>query len=108
MTVSKEDLLKARFGLKELDVPGVGTVKIRSLSRAQALELRDKEIPVSEMEAKLLVWAMVEPALTLDEVKQWQANTPAGELQPITEEIARISGMVKSSPKDAMLDFREH
>jgi hypothetical protein len=106
MALSKEDLMKTRFGVEEVALPGVGTVKVRSLSRAQALELRDKEMPVAEMEQKLLAWAMVEPAMTISDVKEWQANSPAGELEPITKAIAQLSGMEASAPKKAMRDFR--
>jgi hypothetical protein len=107
MSLSKEDLLKARFGVEEVEVPGVGTVKVRSLSRAQAMSLRDIEMTVAESEQKLLNWAMVEPELSIADVKVWQENSPAGELQPITEAILRLSGMENSAPKQAMRDFRE-
>lgn len=106
MTVSKEDLLKARFGVEEVEIPGVGTVKVRALSRAQALTLRDKEMSVAEVEQKLLAWALVEPEVTIEDVKAWQENSPAGELQPITAAITRLSGMETSAPKEAMRKFR--
>jgi hypothetical protein len=106
MSVSKEDLLKARFGIEEIEIPGVGTVKVRALSRAQAMQLRDKEMTVAEVEQKLLAWAMVDPVMTMTDVQAWQENSPAGELQPITEAITRLSGMETSAPKQAMRDFR--
>jgi hypothetical protein len=107
MSLSKEDLLKARFGVEEIEIPNVGVVKVRSLSRAQAMSLNDKEMTVAESEQKLLNWAMVEPSLTIAEVKVWQENSPAGELEPIADAILRLSGMEKNAPKQAMRDFRE-
>jgi hypothetical protein len=53
----------------------------------------------AEMERKLLAVAMVDPRLTEDEVAQWQTNSPAGELQPVADTIARISGMEKNYAK---------
>lgn len=107
MTVSKEDLLKARFGVEEFEIAGVGTVKIRPLSRSQALELRGKEMPIEEMERKLVAGAMVEPAMTEDDVRLWQDASPAGELEPLTDAIVKLSGMLKDSPKEAVHTFRE-
>jgi hypothetical protein len=104
--VSKAELLKKRFGEEEVEVPGVGTVRVRALTRGQALELQGKEMPVSEMERRLISTAMVEPSLTEDEVQQWQDNTPAGELQPVVEAIARLSGMEQHAGKAAYQQFR--
>lgn len=103
MAIDKETLLKRRFGVEEVEIPGVGTVEVRPLSRAEALQLQDKgEMSVLEMERLLVSLAMVSPQLSEDEVGVWQENSPAGELQPIAEVITRISGMEQSSPKSGV------
>lgn len=104
--VSKADLLKKRFGEEEVEVPGVGTVRVRALTRGQALELQGKEMPVVEMERRLIALAMVEPKLTEDEVGEWQDNTTAGELQGVMEAIVRLSGMEAHAGKAAYQQFR--
>lgn len=105
VTVSKEDLLKARFGIEDVEIPGVGTVKVRALTRGEALQVQDVELPTAEMEQKLIAWAMVEPKLTEADVKEWQDNSTAGEIQAVTEVIVRLSGMEQHSPKEAMRRF---
>lgn len=104
--VSKADLLKKRFGVEDVEVPGVGIVKVRPLSRTEALKIQGVEMPYDEMERKLLAAALVEPQLTEDEVATWQDNSPAGELQPVAQAIARLSGLEQSSPKEAVKRFR--
>jgi hypothetical protein len=107
MAVSKVDLLKKRFGVEDVEIPGVGTVRVRPLSRAEALELQGKEMAAAEVERKLVALAMVEPALTEDEVGTWQANSPAGELEPIGAAIRRLSGLEQASAKEAVKQFRD-
>lgn len=106
MVLSKEDLLKVTFGVEEFDVPGIGPVKVRALTRSEALQVKGKELPVAEVEQKLLAWAMVEPALSEEDVKAWQDVVPAGLLEPLVDKIAVMSGMKKEAPKAAYADFR--
>lgn len=106
MAVSKADLLKKRFDEEDVEIPGVGTVKIRPLSRAEALQVQGREMGVGEMERMLLSAAMVDPKLTEDEVSDWQANSPAGLMQPVVDAIVRLSGMEQNAPKEAVKKFR--
>jgi hypothetical protein len=106
MAVSKADLLKKRFGVEDVEIPGVGTVQVRPLSRAEALEVEGKEMSAAEMDRKLLAFGLVEPKLTEDEVAELQANTPAGLMQPVVKAIVRMSGMEQTAPKEAVKQFR--
>lgn len=106
MSVDKAALLTARFGVEEVEIPGVGTVKVRPLSRTEALEIKGVELDHGAMERKLLAWALLDPVLTEDEIGQWQASSPAGEMEIVTNAIIRLSGLTKDAPKDAMRSFR--
>lgn len=105
--ISKADLLKKRFGVEDVEIPGVGMVQVRPLSRAEALALQGVELGVEEMERRLLALAVVSPQLTGDEVGEWQANSPAGELEPVVRAITRLSGMEQSAVKEAVKQFRD-
>lgn len=107
MTVNIDDLLAERFGVEEVELPGLGTVKVRPLTRAEAMKIRGVELSVDEMERKLLALAMVDPKMTEEQVGRWQDVSPAGELQPVAEAIVRISGMEQAAGKAAYADFRE-
>jgi hypothetical protein len=100
--MDKSQLLASRVGTATVDVPGVGAITIRGLSREQMHEAgKHADEGVSAMEAVMLAHGLVDPALTVDEVRQWQANSPAGEIQPIVERINELSGVAGASQKDA-------
>mgnify|MGYP001593033462 FL=1 len=106
MALSKEELIKARFGVEDFELAGVGTVRIKPLTRAQALEVRGKELTVAEVEQCLLSWAMVEPGLTREDVAAWQEVADAGSFEPLVDRIAEISGMKKGASKSGVPDVR--
>lgn len=107
MTLSKADLLQQAFGIEEVPLQRGGSVKVRGLTRAEALAVKGKETPEEEMEQFLLSVALVEPKLTQSDVKTWQENSPAGEIQDVITAVMRLSGMEKAAPKAAYNDFRE-
>lgn len=99
--MDKATLLKNRTAEREVEIEGVGTVRIRALTRREALQLQGKEMPIEEMERKMLAFSMVDPVLTEDEVRQWQEASPVGEIQVVSEAIAELSGMDLTAAKDA-------
>lgn len=107
MSLDKAALFASRLPEQDVDVDGLGTIRIRSLSRAEVLGMRGKDIEVVEMERRLMSAAMVDPKLTEDEVGQWQAASAAGELEPITKAIMALSGLDVEAPKQAMTTFRD-
>lgn len=104
--LNKDDLFKPPTNEQDVEIPGKGTVRIRALTRAEALQVRGKSMPIDQLEQKLLSWAMIEPKLTENEVRKWQEMSVAGELEVVTQAIAKLSGMETTSPKEAMHNFR--
>lgn len=101
--LTREDLLKARFGIEPFEIEGLGTVEIRSVSRELVLGLRSQEgLTPLERERILIAAAMVNPKMNEQDVADWQAASPAGEMEALTERVARLSGMTKDSAKDAV------
>lgn len=106
MTVSKEELFKKRLSEKDVEIPGVGTVRVRALSRGEVLSIKnDGSMEMAEMERKLISKAMVDPVLTEDEVGQWQDACGPSELEPIAEAVLGLSGMSKELAKEAVRQF---
>lgn len=102
----KAKLFKARLPEEEVDVPGVGTVRIRALSRAEAMKLRKmSSASVEVIERKLIALAMVDPVLTEDEVGKWQEASTAGELEVVSTRVSEISGMTEGAAKEAYKEF---
>jgi len=108
MTVSKEQLLKARLGEAEVQLPGVGTVRVRALSRGEIFRLQKlKTKETGARERLILSLGMLDPAMTQLEVESWQEAAPAGELDPVVDKIRDLSGLDEKAEKEAVLDFRD-
>lgn len=107
--IDKDALLAKREQTTEdVELPALGgTVRVRGLSRSEALKVTGRKLDAGEAERVLLAIALLDPVLTEDEVRTWQRNAPAGELQPIQDAILRLSGMSASAVKEAMATFRE-
>lgn len=96
--IQKETVLTARLPHEDFTVDGQGDVRIRALSRAEALQLPDDEV---DKEAHILSLGVVEPAFTVTEARRWLASSPAGELQSLSRRIAELSGMLAGAPQAA-------
>jgi len=100
--VDKSALLAARLPSEEVEIPGVGTVTLRGLSRYE-LHLAGKgtEDPAL-VERRMISYAMVDPQLSVDDVEQWQKVSPAGELGPVTEKLRELSGLAEGAAKSGV------
>lgn len=104
--MDKELLFKPRLPEADVEISGVGTVKVRGLSRIEAMHVQAANGPEA-VERRILALGVVEPKLTEDDVRQWQKASPAGELEPVTEKIAELSGMKPGADKEAYKSFRD-
>lgn len=102
--MDKELLFKARLQERDVVVDGVGTVRVRALTRKEALSFKGEHDP-EELEVRLLATAIVDPKLTEDEVRRWQDASPAGELQVVADAIVDLSGMVKGVVGESLKQF---
>lgn len=98
--MDKDLLFARRLAEEDIDIPGVGTVRVRALSRGEVLRAQGAK-GVGAMERVMVSTALIDPALTEDEVKRWQEASPAGELEPVTRVIQRLSGMEAGADKAA-------
>lgn len=98
--MDKSLLLKLRLPEGDVDLPGVGVVRVRGLSRAEAMTVRGLDDP-AETERRVLALGMVDPTVTVAEAEQWQKSATHAELETVTERIAQLSGLAEESPKEA-------
>lgn len=106
MTIDKELLFKSRLPEADVVLPGIGTVRVRGLSRTEALHCRETTDLVT-VERRMLALGLVDPVLTENEVKRWQESSPAGELEELTLRISELSGMTPGAAKEAYREFEE-
>lgn len=93
------------FPEADVEVPGIGTVRVRGLSRFEVLHIQQTKGGPAAVEVVTVHLGLVEPKLSEDEVKKWQRVSVASELEPITEAIGRLSGMFEKADKRAYQDF---
>jgi hypothetical protein len=106
-TADVDTLLAPRLPEEDVPLAGLGrSVRIRSLSRLEVLRLKNQAMPVEVAERKLLALSLVAPVLTEDQVLAWQEASTAGELEPVTNAIMRLSGLESDAPKAAVKRFR--
>lgn len=107
MAVDKEALFKPRLPEEEVDVPGVGAMRVRGLSRAEVVDQLnevDRSIP-GAFEARIVAMSLVEPSLTDDEVQRWRAASPPDEIGVVVDKINELSALTKQAVKDAYEEF---
>lgn len=113
MTVSKEALLARRhdtvtgFPEDDVEVPGMGTVRVRGLSRHEVIHVQSAKGGPVKVEQLTVSLGLVDPQMTEDEVRQWQKLSIGGEMEPVTLAIGRLSGMLPGADKEAYKSFRD-
>jgi len=115
MAVDKELLLKGRLTEAEVPIPGVGTIRVRAMSRAEVFLMQKAKgnskkrtsAQIAAYERKVLALGMVDPAMTEAEVMQWQDGSPAGELGPVVDKIRELSGLSEGADKSDLPGVRD-
>lgn len=109
--VDKEALLAKRaetetgFPEELVEIPGMGEVRVRGLSRLETLNIGRTTQDAAKAERMSVAMGMIEPAMTEAEVGRWQKLCTNKELEGVYLAIGRLSGMLSDSPKQAYKDF---
>jgi len=104
--VDKGALLAPRLGEDTHEIEGVGTVRIRGLSRAEVLAAQ-KLGDVAKSDRFMVSRALLEPTLTEADVQAWQESSSAGEIEGLTVAIATLSGLGVGASKSGVSGVRE-
>lgn len=117
--MDRDLLFKPRLPEDDVDVPGLGTVRVRALSRAEALHVQ-AATDVAERDRRIIAQGLVDPVLVIPgllhepggksckacaDAGRVQQASPAKELEPVTDRIAELSGMLEESAKEAVKTF---
>lgn len=111
--MDKELLFKPRLPEADVDIPGVGTVRVRGLTRGEVLMIRKATDTENidgpralVLERKMLAMAMVDPPMTEAEVGRWQDASVVNELSPVSYKVQELSGMLEDAGKAAYKSVR--
>lgn len=118
LTSKRETGTTSGFREDDVIVPtpaGPLRVRVRGLSRQEVIHVQNTK-GVASVEALTLSLGLLEPKMTVDQVKAWQKVSEGGEMEPVTQRIGELSGMLKDSRKDAIkemladpgVEFRVH
>lgn len=99
--MDKESLFKPRLEERDVEIDGVGTVRVRALSRDELAEVReeyaddDGELTDRRgFEYGLVAAALVDPAdMTPEDVALWAKAAPSGEVLKVLGVINNVSGL---------------
>jgi hypothetical protein len=105
--VDREALFKARLPEEEYELPGLGVLRIRGLSRGEVLAAQHDDPTLAVFERRLLAHGIVDPKLTVTDVGRWQEASPAGEMEPLIKRIEGLSGIGGRIEKDIYESFRD-
>lgn len=82
----------------EVEIVGVGTITVRSLSRWEMIQGGKIEDTLGQ-ERFILSRAMVEPKMDEHEVAEWQKCSPPGEINKVASAVNKLSGIGKGADK---------
>lgn len=106
--MDKKDLLSRRCREDDVELPdGSGTVRVRSLTRAEIKQISDGVDDGKDMEAVSLSWALVDPPLTENEAAEWLSTASFGEIERVNQRITELSGIAGRADKEAYKSLRE-
>lgn len=95
--IEREHLFKPRIPEEEYEIEGIGTIRIRGLSRVETLRAKKSAGNVDEFEVKVLSIGVVEPHLSEDDVRAWQASAISQEVEDVANTILELSGLLPST-----------
>lgn len=108
--MDKNKLFARRLKESEVEIPDVGTVRIRALTREEVLKLgivpgSAVELDIAVAEQKMLSKAMVDPEMSENDIRQWQENSPAMEINIVFEAVLKMSGLAPGTAKEMVKQF---
>lgn len=120
--MDKETLFKSRLTEDDVEVAGVGTVRVRGLNRIEAMHVQDAK-QGDERDRRIIAQGLVDPVLVIPgllhetdgdksckacaDVRRWQEASPADELEPVATKIAQLSGILEGSDKEDYKSVRD-
>lgn len=100
--LTREEILNKTIGHVVLTLPSGGQVKVRGLTRNEAIAVQQLE-DMREKDNAMIAAGLVEPAMTVDDVAAW-AEIPgsAGDTTEVSFQIATMSGFSEGAGKSGV------
>lgn len=100
--LSRDQILARKVGHEVIELPdGSGTIEIRGLNRREALTVAEMQ-DLKERDAYLIAAGLVDPAMTVDDVKAWGEVDGTETLEFVSRKIGEKSAMVEGAGKSGV------
>lgn len=106
--LTREQILARKVAGKTevVTLPDGDEVEVRGITRGEAAEIgkidhETVENPDKEAEMMALAFGLVNPALSLEDVREWYAGEQSGAIQMISDKIRELSGQAQGQGKEA-------
>jgi hypothetical protein len=99
-TLTREQILNRKLGRETVELPGGGSVLVRGLTRKEAIAVQEQKT-TEDRDNVMISCGMVQPTMSVDDVQAWADTDAAGTMNVVSEAIARLSGMLEDSGKEA-------
>lgn len=90
----------------EVEIEGVGTVTVRSLSRWEMIQAGKADDALAQ-ERFILSRAMVDPEMGEDDIAAWQKGSPPGEINAVATVVNELSGIAQGAAKSGVPAVRD-
>lgn len=107
MAVDKAALLTRRCPEDDVELEGVGTVRVRGLTRGEVMRISKGAADGEDTQPLAISLALLDPQLTEDEARQYVENAPFEEIEKLGQAINRLSGIAGRADKEAYKSLRE-
>lgn len=104
--LTREQILAKKLSQEVIDLPSGGQVKVRGLTRDEALLTQDRE-GTAARDNYVIATGLLDPKLTEDDVAAWAATGATGDLNTISLAIAHLSGMGEGAGKSGVAELGE-
>lgn len=92
---------------EDVEIDGIGTVRVRGITRIEAIWLSDIEDKVAN-ERRTLHFALIFPRMTEPEISEWMAASEAGgDIAAVMAVVQRLSSMGPKADKEAYKSVRD-
>jgi hypothetical protein len=100
VSVDKAALFAPVLEEDDVEIPGVGSVRVRALTRLEAGQVGQRT-ETDARERLIISLGMVDPELTEAEAGQWMKVATAGVIGAVSVRIGQLSGLLEDSPRAA-------
>lgn len=100
--IDKEVFLKATSPEETVELPGIGEVRVRGLTRAEAVSLSPVKDDVRRLECRILLLGLVDPVLTEAEMSAWYEAAPSRAVDLLIAAIDSLSGLSEGAAKSGV------